>query len=163
MAVVPAEYIPRVSWYELWLFLHVTAVVTWVGGAGTIQVFGVLTKRAADPAKTVFFARSVAWTVMRVYLPASLVVVASGIGLVETAGWNWDEVFVVAGLALWAVISLVAFGYLARAMGAAASRLAAEGPSPALGLRMRNLVWLSRGLLGLLLVVIFLMTVKPGT
>jgi uncharacterized membrane protein len=152
-----------VSWFELWLFLHVSGVIVWVGGAAVIQVFGVLTKRAADPAKSAFFARSVSWTVLRVFLPAALVVVASGVGLVEEGGWNWDEVFVVAGLALWAVVALVGFGYLARALGAAGDRLAAEGPSPALALRMRNLVWLSRGLLVVLAVVVFLMTVKPGT
>ena len=50
------------SWYELWLFLHIAAVIVWIGGAATIQVFGILTKRAADPAKTAFFAQSVSFT-----------------------------------------------------------------------------------------------------
>jgi hypothetical protein len=58
---------------------------------------------------------------------------------------------------------LVAFGYLGRAMSAAGRQLAAEGPSPALGLRMRNLVWLSRGLLAVLVVIVYFMTIKPGT
>lgn len=151
------------TWYEFWLFLHVVAAITWVGGAGAIQVFGVLTKRAADPAKTVFFARNVAWTVMRVFLPASILALVSGVGLVETAGWDWGEPFIVFGLVLWAAVSLVAFGFLARAQGRAALRLEAEGPSPALMLRFRNLVWLSRVLLAVLLLIVFLMTVKPGT
>jgi hypothetical protein len=64
---------------------------------------------------------------------------------------------------LWALVALIAFGFLGRAIGSAGARLAAEGPSPALGLRMRNLTWLSRALLGILLVIVFLMTVKPGT
>lgn len=151
------------TWYEFWLFLHVVAAITWVGGAGAIQVFGVLTKRAADPAKTVFFARNVAWTVMRVFLPASILAFVSGVGLVETAGWDWGEPFIVFGLVLWAAVSLVAFGFLARAQGRAALSLEAEGPSPALMLRFRNLVWLSRVLLAVLLLIVFLMTVKPGT
>jgi uncharacterized membrane protein len=151
------------TWYEFWLFLHVVAAITWVGGAGAIQVFGVLTKRAADPAKTVFFARNVAWTVMRVFLPASILAFVSGVGLVETVGWDWGEPFIVFGLVLWAAVSVVAFGFLARAQGRAASRLEAEGPSPALMLRFRNLVWLSRVLLAVLLLIVFLMTVKPGT
>ncbi|HET7856456.1 MAG TPA: DUF2269 family protein [Gaiellaceae bacterium] len=151
------------TWYELWLFLHVTAVIAWVGGAGAIQVFGVLTKRAADPAKTAFFVGNVAWTVLRVFLPASVLVVVSGIGLTETSFWDWDDPFVAWGLVLWAAISAVAFGYLARAMRQAGARLASEGPSPELGLRLRNLVWLSRVLLGALLLVVFLMTVKPGS
>jgi hypothetical protein len=152
-----------VTWYEFWLFLHVTAVIAWVGGAAVVQVFGVLTKRAADPAKTAFFAGSVAWTVLRVFLPASAVAFISGVGLVENGGWDWSEPFIVFGLASWAAVSLVGFGYLGRAIGAAGARLAAEGPSPALGLRLRNLVWLSRVLLALLVAVVFMMTVKLGT
>jgi uncharacterized membrane protein len=152
-----------VTWFELWLFLHVTAAIVWIGGAATIQVFGILTKRAADPAKSAFFATTVSYTIVRVFLPAALVVIASGIGLTKTANWDWGEPFIVGGLVLWAIVALVAFGFLGRAIGAAGARLAGDGPSPALALRMRNLVWLSRGLLGVLLVIVFLMTVKPGT
>lgn len=151
------------TWSEFWLFLHVVGAITWVGGGIAIQVFGVLTKRAADPAKTAFFVRNVGWIVLRVFLPASIVVLVSGIGLVETIGWDWGEPFIALGLLFWAAVSLVAFGFLARAQGKAAQRLETEGPSPALGLRMRNLVWLSRALLGVLLLIVFLMTVKPGT
>ena len=151
------------TWYELWLFLHITAAMVWIGGAVAIQVFGVLTKRAADPAKTAFFARNVSLTVMRVFLPAAVVVLLAGIGLVENGSWDWSEPFVAWGLVLWAVVALVAFGYLARALGRAGEQLELERPSPALGLRLRNLVWLSRGLLAVLVVIVFLMTVKPGT
>jgi uncharacterized membrane protein len=151
------------TWYELWLFLHVTAAIVWIGGATAIQVFGIRTKQAADPAKTAFFAGNVAFTVMWIFLPAALVIIVSGIGLTETGHWDWGEPFIVGGLLFWAIVSLVAFGFLGRAIGAAGAQLAAEGPSPALGLRMRNLVWLSRVLLGILLVIVFLMTVKPGT
>jgi uncharacterized membrane protein len=151
------------TWSEFWLFLHVVGVITWVGGGIAIQVFGVLTKRAADPAKTAFFARNVGWIVMRVFLPAAIVVLVSGIGVVETIGWDWGEPFIVFGLLLWAMVSLVAFGFLGRALGKAALRLETEGPGPVIGLHLRNLVWLSRALLGALLLIVFLMTVKPGT
>ena len=151
------------TWYELWLFLHVLGVIVWVGGAAAIQVFGILTKRAADPAKSAFFAGNASFAVLRVFLPASLLVFVSGVGLTETSFWNWDEPFIVIGLVLWALVSLVGFGYLGGAMGRAGKQLAAEGPSPELGLRMRNLVWLSRGLLAVLVLIVFLMTVKPGT
>lgn len=151
------------TWFEFWLFVHVLAAITWIGGAGAIQVFGILTKRAADPAKSAFFIRNVSWMVMRVFLPASVLVFISGVGLVKTSFWDWDETFVTAGIILWAAVSLVAFGFLGRAMSRAGSRLEAEGPSPQLMLTIRNLVWTSRLLLGTLVVIVFLMTVKPGT
>jgi uncharacterized membrane protein len=132
------------TWYEFWLFLHLTAAIVWIGGAAAVQVFGILTKRAADPAKTAFFAGDVSWTVIRVFLPSALVVLVAGVGLTENGNWDWGEPFIVYGLLFWVLVALAAFGYLGRAMGAAGARLAAEGPSPALALRMRNLVWLSR-------------------
>ncbi|HEU0245927.1 MAG TPA: DUF2269 family protein, partial [Gaiellaceae bacterium] len=104
------------TWYEFWLFLHVVGAIAWVGGAGAIQVFGVLTKRAADPAKTAFLVGNVAWTVLWVFLPASVLVFVAGVGLTETGPWGWDEPFVVIGVVLWAAVSLVAFGYLAHSM-----------------------------------------------
>ena len=151
------------TWYEFWLFLHVTAVIVWIGGGAAIQIFGILTKRAADPAKTAFFAQNVSWTVQRVLLPASLLTLASGFGLVSQGNWDWDEPFVAYGLFAWAAVSAVAFGYLGRALGRAGKRLATEGPSPPLALQMRNLVWLSRALLVVLLTIVFMMTVKLGT
>jgi uncharacterized membrane protein len=151
------------TWYEFWLFLHILGAMVWIGAATAIQVFGILTKRAADPAKSAFFAQNVAFTINRVLLPTSLVVLAAGIGLVENGNWDWGEPFVFLGLLLWAAVSLVAFGFLGRALGSAARRLVAEGPSPALALRFRNLTWLSRALLVTLVVIVFLMTVKPGT
>lgn len=151
------------NWYELWLFLHVSAIVVWIGGAAAIQVFGILTKRAADPAKTAFFARNVSWTVMNVFFPAALVALFSGIALVSNRNWDWGEPFIVLGLLGWAGVAFVAFGYLARALGRAGAQLEAEGPSPALALRLRNLVWLSRVLLAVLFVIVFLMVTKIGT
>lgn len=151
------------SWYELWLFLHVTAAIVWIGGAAAIQVFGILTKRAADPAKSAFFAQNVSYTVMRVFLPAALVVLGAGVGLTVNGDWDWGEPFISAGLLLWGLVSLVAFGYLGRAIGRAGAELASAGPSPALALRLRNLVWGSRVLLAVLVVIVFLMVVKPGT
>jgi uncharacterized membrane protein len=151
------------TWRELWLFLHVTGAMVWIGGAVAVQVFGILTKRAADPAKTAFFAGNVSLSVMRVFLPAALVVLVSGIGLKVEGHWDWGEPFIVYGLVFWALVSLVAFGYLGGAIGRAGAQLASEGPSPALGLRLRNLVWLSRVLLLALLTIVFMMTVKLGT
>jgi uncharacterized membrane protein len=151
------------TWYEFWLFLHILAAMVWIGAAVALQVFGILTKRAADPAKSAFFAQNASFLVLRVLAPTALVVLVAGIGLVENGGWDWSEPFVTWGVILWAAVAAVAFGYLGRAMGRGGAQLAAEGPSPALALRMRNLMYLSRVLLLALVVIVFLMVVKPGT
>jgi uncharacterized membrane protein len=151
------------TWFEFWLFVHVLSAIVWVGGGVAIQFVGILTKRAADPAKSAFFIRNVSWIVMRVFLPSAVLVLISGVGLVETGFWDYDETFVSVGIVLWAAVSLIAFGFLGRAMARAGAQLDTEGPGPPLMLRIRNLVWTSRALLATLVVIVFLMTVKPGT
>ncbi len=119
------------TWFEFWLFVHVLSAIVWIGGGVAIQFFGMLTKRAADPAKTAFFIRNVSWVVMRVFLPAAVLVFISGVGLVETGFWDYGETFVRVGIVLWVAVSLVAFGFLGRAMSRAGTQLETEGPSPA--------------------------------
>ncbi len=151
------------SWYELWLFLHVTAAIVWIGGAATIQVFGVRTKRAADPAKTVLFARNVSWTIMNVFLPAALLVFVSGVGLTVNGDWDWGEPFIVFGLVAGIAVSLVAFGFLGKALGAAGARLEAEGPSPRSVFASETSSGSRASCLAVLLAIVFMMTVKLGT
>ena len=151
------------SWYELWLFLHISAVILWIGGGVAAQVFAALTKRAGDPAQSVALGRNVSFLVSRVFLPSSLVVVVTGIALTENGGWDWSEPFIVAGLVGWAVVSATAFGYVSGAMGRVGRRMAAEGPSPALLADVNRLVLLARVVLLILFVLVFMMTVKLGT
>ena len=100
---------------------------------------------------------------MHVFLPAALLVLLSGVGLTIEGNWDWGEPFIVFGLVFWALVSLVAFGFLGRALGRAGAQLSSEGPSPALALRLRNLVWMSRVLLGALALIVFVMVTKLGT
>ena len=77
--------------YDLWLFLHVTAVVVWVGGAIVLQVVSVLTTRAQDPPRSAALGRDVYWIVTRIFLPSSLVVGATGLLLRADGNWDWSE------------------------------------------------------------------------
>ena len=151
------------TWYELWLFLHISAVSVWVGGAVVAQVFGVLAKRSGDPAQSAALGRNMAVVGPWVFMPSSLVVLVSGLLLVNEGNWDWDETFIVLGLIGWALVSFTAFGYVTRAMGRIGARIAAEGPSPELGAAVNRLVMTSRVLVLVLFAVIFVMVVKPGT
>lgn len=149
--------------YELWLFLHVTAVAVWLGGAVVAQVFGVLAKASGDPARGAAFGQDMAKIGPWVFMPASLVVLVTGIALVEDGNWDWSEAYIVLGLVGWALVAFAGFGYVARGMKQAGMRMAAEGPSPELVARVNRLVLFARLLILVLLVVVFLMVVKPGT
>jgi uncharacterized membrane protein len=152
-----------VSSYELWTFVHIVGAIVWIGGAAVAQVFGYLAKRTGDPARGAAFGQSMAFIGPRIFLPASIVVVVSGALLTEDGNWDWSEPFILLGLLGWAVVSLVAFAYLSRAMSRVGARMAAEGPSPELGAELNRLVLLARLLILVLFAVVFVMVVKPGT
>jgi uncharacterized membrane protein len=152
-----------VTWYELWLFLHVSATIVWIGGAVFAQILAALAKRSGDPARSAALGRDLAFVGPKVFIPASLVVLATGILLTEDGNWDWSEPFIWLGLVGWAVVSVTAFGYLTRAMGRVGARLAAEGPSPELGAELNRLVLLARVLILVLFAIVFLMVAKLGT
>jgi uncharacterized membrane protein len=152
-----------VTSYELWLFLHISAAMVWIGGATVAQVFGVLAQRSGDPAQSAAFGRSMGFIGPKIFMPASIAVLVTGVLLTEDGNWEWSESFIWLGIVLWAAVSLVAFAFLTRAMGRVGARMAAEGPSPALGAEVRKLVLLARVLILVLFVIVFVMIVKPGT
>ena len=149
--------------YELWLFLHIVAGIVWLGGAATAQVFAVLAKRSGDPARSAAFGRDIAFVGLKIFLPSSLVVFVTGVLLTGDGDWDWNEPFIVFGVVAWAVVSLIAFGYVLREMTKIGARIAAEGPSPGLVGRVNGLVLLARVLILVLFVIVFMMVVKPGT
>jgi uncharacterized membrane protein len=152
-----------VTRYELWLFLHVVGTIVWVGGAVVVQVFGALTQRAVDPAQSAAFGRNSAWTGTWVFMPASALVLVTGILLTEDGNWAWSEPFVLLGLAGWVLVAGAVFGYVMPTMNRLGKRMAQEGPSPELAASVRSTILVARVFLGLLFVVVFLMVVKPGT
>jgi uncharacterized membrane protein len=152
-----------VSRYELWLFLHVVGTIVWVGGAVVVQVFGALTQRAADPALSAAFGRNSAWTGTWVFMPASALVLVSGLLLTEDGSWSWSEPFILVGLVGWAVVAGVVFGYVSPTMKRVSRQMAQEGPSPELAARVRSTILVARVFLGLLFVIVLFMVVKLGT
>jgi hypothetical protein len=134
-----------------------------VGGAVVVQVFGALTQRAADPALAAAFGRNSAWTGTWVFMPASALVLLTGLLLTEDGNWEWSEPFVLVGLLGWAVVAGVVFGYVAPSMKRLSRTMAQEGPSPELAARVRSVILVARVFLVLLFVIVFMMVVKLGT
>jgi uncharacterized membrane protein len=149
--------------YELWLFLHIAGTILWIGGAVAGQVFGLLAKRSGDPVVAAAFGRNMSVMSTYVFIPSALLVLVTGVLLVEDGNWDWSEPFVLFGIVGWAAVALIAFGHVTREMGRAGARMAAEGPSPELAARVARLVLIARVLLLVLFAVVFMMVVKLGT
>jgi uncharacterized membrane protein len=54
------------TWYELWLFLHIAAAAIWVGGGTMIQLFALPVLASGDAERLAEFARNVMRTVFTV-------------------------------------------------------------------------------------------------
>ncbi|HET8968533.1 MAG TPA: DUF2269 family protein [Gaiellaceae bacterium] len=149
--------------YEFWTFVHISSAIVWIGGAAVAQAFGILAKRSGDPQRSMAFGQDMAFIGPRVFMPASLLVLVTGVILTEDGNWEWSEPFVWLGIAGWAIVAFTAFAFLTRALGRAGARMAAEGPSPALGAELNRLVLLARVLILVLFAIVLVMVVKPGT
>ena len=149
--------------YRILLFVHVFMVILWVGPGILFQIF---TERAASTDDTGML-RTVIGEGERLgktlFGPASLLVLATGIWLVLEGDWGFDHVFVLGGLA--GVVASIAIG--AGFIGPTVKRLeegltTSETLNPELKgslIRLRNA---GRVDALIMLVVVFLMTVKPG-
>ena len=152
------------SLYEILVFVHVLAVATWVGGAIMLHVIAEKTTASNDPARVGGLLAQAETLGQRYFGPASLVTLAAGVWLVIEGSWGWTEPFVLVGLGGIALTSILGFGPIQASAKRAGQALTASGSitgevSSALRL-VRNF---SRLDILLLVVVLFFMTVKPGT
>ena len=99
-----------------WLHLvHITAATVWVGGGVTESVIGARARRSENPVVIADFARLLSYVGLRVFTPAIVVVLLSGIGLVlADSEWNFTQAWVLLALGAFAVAFLIGAIYLGR-------------------------------------------------
>jgi uncharacterized membrane protein len=151
--------------YNALKFVHVLSAVVWVGGACTVQVYGLLASRTNDPYKVAWFANDTEFVGMRIFLPASLILLVSGIFTIHDSigAWSYSQGWVQFGLVVIALSILVGAGYLAPEAGRIAKATERDGvDSPEVQARIRRIFLISRIELVFLLAVVFDMVVKPG-
>ncbi|MDQ3569510.1 MAG: DUF2269 family protein [Actinomycetota bacterium] len=150
--------------YELLLFVHIVAVVVWVGGSFTMQVLSSRVRRSGDAAHRAAFGEEMEWIGSKVFTPASGIVLLFGILLVINGNWGWGEPWVGAGLLIWLVSTVIGAAFFGPELGRIGQLAAAEGPdSPAVNARVERLLLVARIDLALLILAILLMATKPGT
>jgi len=146
------------SWYELFLFVHVSCAAIWIGGAFIFQVYGAVLLRSGDARQIAEFAGNAGKIGERVFTPASLLVVLAGIALMVNGNWPWGR--------LWVLFALVAFAgtFVMGLLHIApmAKKLPAVGPATPEGQELiRKIFTHIRIDLVFLFAIVFAMTVKP--
>jgi uncharacterized membrane protein len=146
------------TWYEFLLFVHITGAVIWLGGAFTFQMYGLVVHRGRDPEEMARFAGRAGMLGERMFVPASLVVVLAGVGLMIDGNWDWDQLWVIFALVTFAA-SFVTGLFVITPI---AKRIPAAGPTtPAGQALIERLFTILRVDLVYMYAIVFAMVVKP--
>ncbi len=148
--------------YELLLFVHVLAAAAWFGAALLLLLIVELSARAGDRAGVLKLGEYEDRLASLLFIPAGLIVLASGIALVFDGPWSWgDDGWVIAGLVLFAAIFVLGIAVIVPAGKKLKELAMSAAPETELDAQIRKLRTLSIVDVGLLTVAIFFMTVKP--
>ena len=148
------------TWYEFFLFVHITAAVIWLGGAFTFQMYGAVVRRGGDLDEMARFAGRAGSLAERMFIPASLIVILAGIALMINGNWDWGQLWVVFALVIFAASFLT--GVLV--ISPIAKRIPVVGPTTTEGQALiERLFTILRIDLVFMYAIVFAMVVKPTT
>jgi len=152
-----------ITWFQFLLFVHIAFVAIWLGGSAMLQFLSLRALGSDDPMRTATFAADAEWVGLRVFMPASLLVLIAGILMVlDSDFYGFGDDWILIALVLFAVTFAAGAGFFGPESGRIAKLIETEGPtSPAVGARVRRILALSRADLVLLFLIVYDMVVKP--
>jgi uncharacterized membrane protein len=154
----------HIGLYEWLKALHVVMAVVWVGGNVVLQILAVRLVRGGDVVRMAALAGDVEWLGMRVFAPASGLVLILGVWMVvQNDAWNFGQLWVLVAIAMFAYSFLSGLLYLGPSSGRLKRLYESEGPAgPAASALLRRIFLVSRVELVLLILIVFDMVLKPG-
>jgi uncharacterized membrane protein len=101
---------------EPWIhFAHILGAIIWVGGGVMLSLIGARARRSEDVRAIAEFSRTLSYVGLRLFTPAVLVVIATGLWLVFTGSeWKFTQLWVLLGLGAFLAAFLVGAIYLSR-------------------------------------------------
>lgn len=148
--------------YEIALLTHVMAAVVWVGGAVALQVLAWRVVRRDEALEIVRFSSDAEMIGMRVFMPASLLLIIAGSWMVYDGPWRLHDMWVGAGLTLYVLSFLTGMGFLGPESGRISKLTAEHGAEhPEVQRRIKRILLVSRVELMWLLAIVVLMVLKP--
>ena len=150
------------TWYTFFKSLHVVAATIWVGGAAMTQAYALRIVRSRDARRIAAFAKDTEVVSMRLFIPATWVLLLAAIGMMVNGDLGWGQNWIVLGLVSWALSFAIGAGFLGPESGRIAKVVESEGPeSPVAQARIRRILLVSRCELVVLIAVVVNMVVKP--
>lgn len=141
-------------------FVHISAALIWVGGGFVMVLGGIARARHARAEDQLAHIRTLAFLGTRLFMPASIATLASGVALLVAAGWGWQP-FTILGLA--GIVFTAAFGALVLGPSSdRAARTADTGGATSALPMARRIYRLAAFDYAVQFSIIFLMVIKPG-
>jgi len=148
--------------YELLLFVHVLAAAAWVGAVLFVALVTELALRSNDRSTLVKLVDYDERLAPLLYIPAVVLTLAAGIGLVLDGPWSFGDGWILAGIVLLVATFILGVGLIVPAskkLAAAVEGAGVEAEDARARLQvLRALTWID---LGLLVAAVFVMTTKP--
>jgi uncharacterized membrane protein len=152
-----------VTVYELLLFGHIICAVAWVGSSIGMQLQSTRALRRGQD-RVAEFMDDVEWLGNRLQGPSAMLVILFGILLVLKGQWGFGRLWIILAIIAVAVSFVIAAFYLMPETKRVAQLVRSQGATDATTqARLRRVMLVSRVELLILVVVIFLMAVKPGS
>lgn len=148
------------DWILMLKFLHVIAVIFWLGGAFSLMLSATFAERANDDAQLVQVARNSALLGKLVFFPSILVVLVSGAVLWWIA-FGLFEFWLLLGLGGFVVSMLMGMLIMGPGSERIANRIAEEGVTTEVVGEARRLMRLGRFELTVLFSVVAVMVFRP--
>jgi len=146
------------TWYEFLKFVHISCAVIWLGGAFTLQMYGLTVRRGGDPAEMAQFAGRAGRLGERLFAPTSMVVLLAGIWLMIEGNWDWGQLWVIFALITFAASFVTGLFFI----GPMAKRLPEVGPTTPAGQELIQRIFaVLRVDLCFMFAIVFAMVVKP--
>lgn len=148
---------------EVLLFIHIVAVVIWLGGSAMVRILFARTKQARDEDGLRTLLRQGDFLGKAVFNPAGIITLAAGVWLVIETPWEFSDVWISFGFAGIIIGAGLAMAFYPRQMQRI--RTALDGGGLAAADTQSSLLTLQRvALLELLILflVVWAMVFKPG-
>jgi uncharacterized membrane protein len=159
---VAVVFLSNTSWYLVFKSLHVLAAMIWLGGAAMIAVLAWSAQRTKDHAQLLQIGRQAEWLSTRVFVPASLVVVAMGFVLMSKGDFAYGNFWTLFGLIAWGVSFVVGAAFLGPESGKLARLIETKGPEDAAVIaRLNRIISVARTDVVLILLIAADMVAKP--
>jgi uncharacterized membrane protein len=101
--------------YQWFLFAHILAAATWVGGGLVLVALSLAARRQTDQAGEIALVRLAGSIGGPFFGSAALVLIGFGIALVEKGHWGYDKAFITWGFVVWGFSTVTGIFYYGRA------------------------------------------------